>query len=114
MTAQKHKAGLANLRMSVRANIETSLHRFPPAGVATVSATSSPEIEAWVQGEKWNVSPTPFSVTLNGKVHNANYEIQQGVIIVVSEHGTASASASGESNYATAISLLFGILHAAD
>lgn len=115
MTTPKYRAaGLANLTMPDPSRIQAMIHQPPPDGVASAGGITSPEIEAFIHGVKWNVPPMPFSVTLNGKAHNASYEIQQGVIIVVSEHGTASASASGESNYAIAITLLFGILRAAD
>jgi hypothetical protein len=55
-----------------------------------------------------------FSVTLNGITHTATYAIQGDVISVVSESGTASASVSDESSFATAITLLSGILRCAE
>ena len=55
-----------------------------------------------------------FSVTLNGTIHTATYSIQGDVISVLSESGTASASVSDESSFATAITLLFGILRAVE
>lgn len=61
-----------------------------------------------------NAASKTFSVTLNGVTHWATYTIEDDVVTVVSEHGTASASASEESNFSTAITLLFGILRAAD
>lgn len=61
-----------------------------------------------------NTPPMPFSVTLNGKAYHATYAIQGDIITVVSEHGTASASVPNEGSFATAITLLFGILRAAE
>jgi hypothetical protein len=55
-----------------------------------------------------------FSVTLNGVTHKATYSIQDDVITVVCEYGTASASATDESSFAIAITLLFGILRCAE
>lgn len=54
-----------------------------------------------------------FTVSLNGSAYTASYKVEGGLVRVDSIFGNAAASAIGESNYATAITLFFGILSAA-
>jgi hypothetical protein len=60
-----------------------------------------------------NQPAKPFTLQLNGRAYSGTYAVKDNVVVVDSTFGTASASAVEESNYATAITLFFGILAAA-
>lgn len=59
------------------------------------------------------IPPSPFELQLNGTFYRAIYAVSDGVVTVTSTYGSAAATAIGEGNYATAITLFFGILNAA-